>query len=294
MKNALAILIFTINSFCFGQWEMSFSFFDFEDTTNNWLINIPSDSIHSNTWQIGKASKTILNQTISPDNVIITDSIFTYPMNDTSYFEILHLAGYGVIMPHTLLLGGSYFVNSDTLTDFGKIEASIDNRQSWIDLIEDTNVNINSYWYQKPTLSGNSNQWINFEVNLAYFFNQLNVGLYDTIYFRFSFVSDSIETYKDGLMFDNIYFNDYAEGINELSASYIQIFPNPTSDKISFQTKANLTIKSLAFFDILGNECYNKKLDQEKELSLNFLDSGVYFLIFETDQGSVKQLLVKE
>lgn len=72
-------------------------------------------------------------------------------------------SGLGFTWPHTVILSGQYFVNSDTLTDFGIIEMSPDNGNTWIDLINDT---INAYAIQwnvtKPTLTGNSNGWLNF------------------------------------------------------------------------------------------------------------------------------------
>ncbi len=39
------------------------------------------------------------------------------------------------------------------------------------------------------------------------------IELGDTVLFRFSFISDSIDNQKDGLMFDNIRFMDFTEGI---------------------------------------------------------------------------------
>ena len=88
----------------------------------------------NNLWQIGKPQKAVFNSSHSSPNAIITDSINTYPPNDTSLFIARKLAFSGFEYHYVAALYGNYFVNSDTLNDFGIIEFSPDNGTTWIDL----------------------------------------------------------------------------------------------------------------------------------------------------------------
>lgn len=58
----------------------------------------------------------------------------------------------------------------------------------------------------------------------------------DTVLYKFSFVSDGIDTH--GLMFDNLHFEDWAEGIAEPKNSEgIKLFPNPVSNYFFLELK---------------------------------------------------------
>lgn len=74
--------------------------------------------------------------------------------------------------------------NSDSLNDYRMIEFSPDNGITWIDLLNDTEYSSYYYWQPpKPVLTGNSNGWQRFYVNvtnLGAIFNlaiQFNIGL---------------------------------------------------------------------------------------------------------------------
>jgi hypothetical protein len=130
-------------------------------------------------------------------------------------------------------LHGYYWANSDTLNDFGEIEFSPDNGNTWINLITDTVYNDNYYWWgEKPTLTGNSNGWKKFDVSLSDLGYVFNIYYTDTIQYRFTFVSDSIQDSLGGLMYDLLYFEDWVEGINDVNSNSfnIEISPNPAQE----------------------------------------------------------------
>jgi hypothetical protein len=270
--------------------------------TKNWYYNLKFDNQSglehlyidtitnpNNIWQIGKPQKSVFLGAFSPPNAIVTDTISSYPINDTSVFIIKNTAGGGSVGPHTVSLRGYYYVNSDTLNDFGMIEYSPDNGNSWINLLKDTIIiNIQSqhvawYWnlygWNTPILTGNSNGWVQFGTNLSLvaYANHVNWG--DTVLFRFTFISDSIQTNKDGLMFDDLYFDDYMEGIPEFQYN-LSMAPNPFSHStlISFgQTYENI---SLEIYNIQG-QCITKNHYancSEITLQRNGLSEGMYFL----------------
>ncbi len=274
----------------FGQLYDSWYDLAFDTEMSLQHLTIDTISNPNNIWQIGPPQKTIFTSAFSTPNALVTDTINTYPTNDTSAFIITNVAmGQGFEWPHTVILAGEYFVNSDTLTDYGMIEFSPDNGTTWIDLLNDTitgtveGYQYQWYWgsYQKPTLSGNSNQWKSFWVDLAKAGYIYNVHDGDTVLYRFTFISDSIQTNKDGLMFDNLHFENWVEGIEEIGFALMksQCFPNPTKNAltISFDNYQNSSF-DLYIYNAIGMEITKTTTNSNKvNLSVSKYKQGAYF-----------------
>jgi len=272
-------LIITSTSFgqALDEWEYNMNF-DSQSSLQH--LTIDTISNQNNIWQIGNPQKTIFTNAYSVPNVLVTDTINSYPINDTSIFIITNVTVGGFEYCHTAILAGQYFVNSDTLTDYGKIEFSPDNGTIWIDLLSDTVDYL--YWEtDKPILTGNSYQWKSFWVNLAELGYNFGVHDGDTVLYRFTFISDSVQTNKDGLMFDDLHFEDWVEGIEEVGFELIKskCFPNPTKKEltISFNNKQNSNFE-IYVYDILGNEISNSKTNSNiVNLSVSEYSNGTYF-----------------
>jgi hypothetical protein len=274
------IILFMPTSFAqlFDDW------YDLNFDSEFGLQHLTIDTISNpnNIWQIGAPQKSIFTSAYSNPNVLVTDTVNDYPINDTSIFIITNVAmGQGFEWPHTVILAGQYFVNSDTLTDYGKIDFSPDNGITWIDMLNDTV----GYWYwysnEKPTLTGNSNQWKSFWVNLAELGHYYGVQDGDTILYKFTFISDGIQTNKDGLMYDDLHFEDWVEGIEEIGYDLIKskCFPNPVKNElvISFDNNYNSTFE-FYIYNILGREIYNSKTNSNSvHLSVSKYEKGTYF-----------------
>ena len=189
--------------------------------------------------------------------------------------------GGGFEWPHTVVLAGQYFVNSDTLTDYGKIEFSPDNGTTWIDMLNDTVGGW--YWngYDKPVLTGNSNQWKSFWVNLAQLGYYFGVQDGDTVLYKFAFISDNIQNNKDGLMFDDFHFEDWVEGIEEIGFALIKsnCFPNPAKNSltVSFTNDKDLHFE-VYVYNIIGKEICNFQTNSSNvNLSISGFNKGTYF-----------------
>ncbi|MBN1186802.1 MAG: hypothetical protein JXB49_31275 [Bacteroidales bacterium] len=154
----------------FSQYDLDGNFdLNFDD---NYVLNhltIDTISNPNNIWQVAAPQKGEFIHAFSVPNVIITDSVNSYPVNDTSSFIITNVAlGEGFDNQHTVILEGQYFVDSDSLQDYGKIEFSPDNGATWVDLFHDTVPVSEWYWlFDKPVLTGKSNGWKSFGLNLA-------------------------------------------------------------------------------------------------------------------------------
>ncbi len=287
------MMLFSVASFSQSSY---FYTLDFEDTAALHHLRIDTVSNLNNIWQVGAPQKTIFTNAYSNPNVIVTDTINPYPINDTSSFTIVNVAHDGFTAPHTASLIGEYSVNSDTLTDFGTIEFSPDNGTSWYDIINDTFITNHIYVQQHwISLTGNSNGWQQFYVNLAPLGPLFNIQLGDTVLWRFTFISDNIQTNKDGLMFDNLYFEDYVEGIPEIqNDNLISISPNPTSNELRIHKSNVSDSQKVQVLNYRGQVLYDNSNFIGDMIDIRQLPNGIYLLKYAaTKYFSVKKFVVQ-
>jgi hypothetical protein len=71
-------------------------------------------------------------------------------------------------------------------------------------------------------------------------------------------------------------------------ANQIQVYPNPTTDKVFVETQ-NIVIQSITVLDIAGKMI--EKINQNTPLSIKTV--GTYFLKIETDKGTVMKKVVR-
>jgi hypothetical protein len=240
MKKSLTILLICLTSNqAFSQsWDGDYCL-NFEDPF--YLDHLVIDTVNypENKWQLGHPNKVTFSNAYSEPNVIVTDSINFYPVNNTSSFIIKNLALDGIIYGLEFF-SGVYYVQADSLNDYGLMEFSPDNGTTWIDMINDTAYNLNINWsWSKPVLTGSSNGWKFFEVMLMDIGSAFNIQYGDTILFRFTFSSDNIPENLDGLMYDNFCFSQMIEGISEIHFKPIEtsIYPNPSSGNFTIKFK---------------------------------------------------------
>lgn len=254
---------------------------NFEDSSCVEEFIIDTISNPANIWQVGNPDKEVFSSAYSAPNAVVTDTANSYPPGDTSVFIIKKLAGMflpGPIMPS---LSGRYWVDSDTLTDYGTIEFSPDNGETWINLINDTVYSDYYSWDHEPTLSGTSNGWQFFHVNLGNLGFEFDIQDDDTVQYRFTFISDSIDTARDGLMFDDLVFLRVVEGLDELGYDEISStsYPNPAKGRLTIDFE-NLTDQhfELRVFDEAGRTVISRSsiTDNRVFIDTQNLRSGVY------------------
>lgn len=236
-------------------------------------LSIPPDS--GNIWQIGKSHKNNFTNPNAEAVAIVTDTSYFYPVNNTSQFIIKKPVDFGLYYG-LQMFSGFYRVQTDSVRDYGKMEFSPDNGVSWIDILNDTAHAQNYSWYTpKPVLTGNH---VNtFDVLLSDFGSAFNLNFGDTVIFRFSFYSDSIADSLGGLMFDNICFQGFVEGISEARFKNIKskIYPNPTSGKCAIEFDNATSEKfHLAIYTIHSKLIYT----QDNITDGRVLVDGQYFI----------------
>ncbi len=256
---------------------------DFENTTTFEYLTIDTTN-HNNIWQIGKPDKTLFNSAYSVPNVIITDTVLPYPINNNSDFVVqaIYFGSYN------LFLNFQYKINTDSLFDYGKIYASSNHGLTWVDITNDT-LPANLHWCisNGPVLcpgtlnlplTGTSAGWYEFSFWSAGANILSTITYKDTILFRFAFHSDSIQNNKEGWMIDNIEFGNY-EGIQEFInvRSNLDVYPNPAGNRIRILNNDWKGDVLLSFYNLQGQLLFSYLTRQpENELDISGLANGIY------------------
>jgi hypothetical protein len=156
-------------------------------------------------------------------------------------------------------------------------------------MLNDTIPGTGGYWdwywdsFNKPILTGNSNGWKSFWVNLAVLGKTYNINYEDTVLYRFSFISDSIQTNKCGLMFDDFLFVDLVEsGIKEQGYDYLRstCFPNPVANQLTIIfNNINNSIFEFEIYDASGKQITHLSDIKSQEFNLDTKDfkKGVFY-----------------
>jgi len=288
MKYKIIFFYLTLSTLGFSQ--TNFLRISFENQYEMDHLFIDTVSNINNIWQVGEPQKSFVTNIPDGINVIITDTVNSYPINDTSIFIINNLpAPY----PEMIVLRGYYKVNSDTITDYGKIEFSPNNGNTWIDLINDTILvdtinNLTWFWpndvpnQRKPILSGNSQGQLydHFYVNLELLRGFYNIQSTDTVLYKFTFISDNIETNKGGLFFDYLTFEEYVGGVTEQNNSSLNsaCFPNPAKNTINISfDNFNSLLYQVYIYDLFGTLVYTYETNSNtKNISINKFENGIY------------------
>ncbi|MEN8157265.1 MAG: T9SS type A sorting domain-containing protein [Bacteroidota bacterium] len=298
MKKILLLISLTLSSEAIlAQYAITGLSFDNLEIVQK-IVFIDTVSNPDNSWQVGSPKKDHLSSARSLPNVIITDTINYYPVNDSSAFTFWHIADLGLTSPHTAYLSGYYKVDSDSIYDFGKIEYSPDNGNQWTNLLNDSNEQPPTWSTPIPVLSGASD-WTYFGVAVAEMGFDIDQG--DTVLFRFTFISDSIQNNRDGLMFDDLWFADFIEGISHNDANDFnsKVFPNPGTQRITIEFDNNLLqVVILDILDGTGKRVFRKgDLKQSNiDIDISAYSPGIYFyriMNLESYQASHGKFIVK-
>ena len=167
MKKLLIFLLIVDYNMLYCQSNCINYCLNLRDTACFNLHYIDSSDHPKNIWQIGRSHKPLFANYSNYSDVIITDTIHPYPINNHSVFIIKNLVTRGDIYGLRMFIG-NYNVQTDSLHDYGQMDFSPDNGRTWIDMINDTLKNPNFLWYsRKPVLTGNSHGWKYFDVSLA-------------------------------------------------------------------------------------------------------------------------------
>ncbi len=228
------------------QAQNRVQYFDGNDTVYNPSLYYSSlfvkiDTASAHTWQVGKPQKTKFTSAATYPNVIVTDTVNPYRVNDSSYFTIL--------MQQPLWSSGIMAVrwtqrlDLDKKHDGGIVEFSLDTGKTWQNVFNNPYV-YNFYGFDssnKDTLtsgefafSGTDTAWK--DIWLCFHFSYL--ASTDSIMFRFTLKSDSVDSMKDGWMMDNFrmhYTIAHTIAKDPAHNKSINVFPTATSGIVNIE-----------------------------------------------------------
>jgi hypothetical protein len=173
----------------------------------NWVNYVIIDTINyqDNIWEIGNPDKTMFDEAYSLPNAMVTDTINSYSTNNTSVFTVRYITPYPAIGDWEVsAIQFDYQIDTDQDSDFGKLEFSTDNGQTWIDYLTDTLFTYCYNYYNSYYFTGTSSDWQYFSLQISPYSNCFNIQPGDTLWYKFTFVSVYMPSERDGWMIDNI------------------------------------------------------------------------------------------
>lgn len=266
-------------------------YFDGADTSVLNSLIIQLDTSSTNIWQVGRPQKIIFDSAATFANALVTDTINNYPINNTSRvtFKIVPWVTWGL-----LAVQWKQKLDMDLHHDGGIIEYSIDTGVTWTNVFNDPHV-YDFYGFQPANqdtlltgeyaLSGTDSIWR--DVWLCFDMSWLSFN--DSIYFRYTFKSDTINNNKEGWIIDNMMAHiSLMHPVKEVSKKdYMNVYPNPTRDIVNIEIQKIQDFHIIENMELLGAD--GKVIKQWKNVPTKFwfdttkYPDGLYFLKVKTN-----------
>jgi hypothetical protein len=292
-KNAL-LALFTLGMLgnqVFAQ-ATHYQYFDGADTLKT-SIHITLDPPNkSNVWQVGKPHKIIFNKAATVPNVIVTDTMKTYPVNNISRFsfhvDIPQYAG------NIYAIRWKQKMDMDKHKDGGIIEFSFDKGTTWQNALNNPIVH-NFYGFDytsKDTLSsgeyalsGTDSTW----KDVWFCIYTFSTPVPTSLDYRFTLKSDGTNTKKEGWMIDNLMaFQTHLHIVKENEKSkYLNVYPTATQGQVTIealQIQDDHVIQKIELFGMDGRLIQEFKPEPSKlTIDISHLPNGIYYLKVDTN-----------
>ena len=289
----------------FSEAQYQMQYFDGADTIPSQALSILIDSADAETWQIGRPQKPLFDTAATPPNVLVTDTVQPYGINDTASF-------FFYIKPDYVSNWGIWSIqwvqklDLDSAMDGAYIEFSVDSQKTWQSIFDNPLV-YNFYGFEQRNImlmpdgekafSGTDSTWRN--IWLCFDVSWMSVQE-DTLWLRYTLKSDSTSNQRDGWMIDNVIshetiFHTIAEIEQE---HYLQVGPNPTNGMVNIKARKLREfhiIENMTLYDAHGKLIRSFRNSPTKfSIDLAPYPDGVYFLKIKTNkQTEVFKLLLK-
>lgn len=286
-KTLLLLLVLLLQNTADAQIARR-QYFDGADTLAHSFIAIHLDTAAENIWQIGPPQKMLFDTANSLPNVLITDTINTYPNSNTSRF---------IIGFNTRAWSGALYavafrwvqqLDLDTNHDGGIIEYSLDTGATWVNVFNNPQV-YNFYGFDslvnKDTLqtgeyafSGTDTTWR----DIWLCFNHITLNLSDSFMLRFTLTSDTVDNAREGWMIDNMMAQPtYFHTVNDTDPKgAFMVYPTITSGIVKVDTDNGTDkIDVLQVVDMRGRTVRDyKNLPASSTIDIHELPPGAYFI----------------
>jgi hypothetical protein len=288
--------------------------------------------ISGTVWQVGQPQKTLLDSGYSATHAMVTDTLNPYTAGTYSYFEIPFLPNnYGNFGTSTFVcpLAMCFQHRSDWDSTHAGGWISVRDNDDYVSNFQPwswgENLNGNNYYYWIFEIIDELNGGGTLYVNNDTLFNDTlgiknsNIGwrrtcynMYwitispperamDTLYYRFSFASDStMNTTHEGWLIDDIQIGVgtgfCAGAIDEEASNNLLIYPNPVHDMAYIHTKGSFEKGTYAIVDMNGKTIQSSPIYYSDNMSIptDLLSPGVYVLQLNVDGKKIQQKLIKQ
>lgn len=210
----------------------------------------------------------------------------TFPYSSTSVTSDL-VAGMGDFNGTSVDFDGDVEVNIDNT---GDLVMTVDGNQTYsgtvtrLRIFQEINISINPGFGSIQV--GQANQ-----TSYFYYDNTTNDLVFRSTYTYINITLVAPQTIEETVMESIMSSSTLGTNENQLKENKFVVYPNPVNDNLKFEVDAN--VQAISIIDITGKIVLNNKTT-EKELSINQLKSGVYFILINTDKGIQSKRFIKE
>lgn len=146
-------------------------------------------------------------------------------------------------------------------------------------------------------------QWYNFRIvvnstanNITYYLN--NALIYTGQLYGATNIEQLVlftDNYASSAYFDNIQTISGLLSVNDLQASKLSVYPNPTTGLVNISNDNNSSLTSVSIADLNGRTVKSLKLNGETTSQINIADlsAGVYMMTISSDQGTATKKIIK-
>lgn len=300
MKKVLLLLtFFSMHAIAFAQFN------DFEQEAN--LPVEIGTATGDSLWQIGTPQKDYFDAAFNAPNAILTDTTNTYTINDSAVFIVKIAPDYLNVFPFAQL-SWRQKIDTEAGVDGGIVEASYDNGDTWQNVLDSPefrpviaaqNLEFDTLSNGQAGFSG-TRDWQYIGLCWGTYFGELPLDI-DSLFVRFTFVSDSVDTQQDGWMMDDFIFEQGLIGTadDEEQRDELNISPNPAADFIYINIEGlNMINATAKVYDLMGRLILTNKISLSDEVgaSLNVtqLKGGTYIVKVENEFFSRSDVFIKK
>ncbi|WP_421753785.1 T9SS type A sorting domain-containing protein [Croceimicrobium sp.] len=260
-------------------------YFDGADTStyNSVFALIDSNSV----WQIGAPAKNYFQQAATQPNAIVTDTLNSYPINDSSAFhmKVPIWAPVGI-----LAIEWMQALDFEDSIDGGILEFRYTDTSAWESAFNNPYV-YNFFGFDSSNVATLPNGELAFtgsrdmhNVWLCLDMSWLAQFSTDTIEIRYRILTDSVDTQQDGWLLDNI--NVHITGIHTINevdqGAFMTASPNPTFGPIKLNARKTgqvQYIESIELLDLSGKVVQSwDKSPTKFDIDISGQKAGVYIL----------------